>query len=118
MRRKTINKEVKFTTVRSDAVHVIHEYKERAKRRRADERLPDCNKKMNTPPSTTTVIKVDTTCSLCGRTFRSKRGMNIHKRVCIQKRSTEASVDTKNNEMHQQTTASTTTKITTTQSNY
>ncbi|CAF4436865.1 unnamed protein product [Rotaria sp. Silwood2] len=113
--RKTINKEVKSTTARSDAAHVIHEHKERAKKRRADERLLDCNKRKNSPSSTTTVINVDTTCSLCGRTFESKRGMNIHKRVCIQKRSTKASADIKNNEMHQQTTAPTTTKNTTTQ---
>ncbi|CAF5212401.1 unnamed protein product [Rotaria magnacalcarata] len=84
MWRKTINKEVKSTTVRSDAAHVIHEHKERAKKRRTDERLLDYNKKMNTPPSTTTVINVDATCSICGRTFKSKLGTNIHKRVCIQ----------------------------------
>jgi hypothetical protein len=29
--RKAINKEVKSTTVRSDAVHVMHEHQERAK---------------------------------------------------------------------------------------
>ena len=69
---------------------------------------------MDSPPSATTVISVDATCSLCGRTFKSKRGMNIHKRVCIQKRSTNASADTKTNEMHQRMTASTT-KNTTTQ---
>ena len=40
--------------------------------------------------------------------------MNIHKRVCIQKQSTKASTDTKTNEMHQLTTASTTNKNTTT----
>ncbi|CAF1113431.1 unnamed protein product [Rotaria magnacalcarata] len=84
MWRKTINKEIKSTTVRSDAAHVIHEHKERAKKRRTDERLLDYNKKMNTPPSTTTVINVDATCSICGRTFKSKLGTNIHKRVCIQ----------------------------------
>ncbi|CAF1000279.1 unnamed protein product [Rotaria magnacalcarata] len=101
MWRKTINKEVKSTTVRSDAAHVIHVHKESAKKRRADERLLDCNKKMNNPSSTPTIINVDTTCSLCGRTFKSKRSMNIHKRVCIQKRSTTSSADTKANEMHQ-----------------
>ncbi|CAF4709025.1 unnamed protein product [Rotaria sp. Silwood2] len=112
--RKTINKEVKPTTVRSDAVHVIHEHEERAKKRRTDDSLLDCNKKMNSPPSpsTTTVINVDATCSLCGRTFKSKRAMNIHKRVCIQKRSTEASTDTK--EMHQLTATSSTNKNTAT----
>ncbi|CAF2052948.1 unnamed protein product [Rotaria magnacalcarata] len=115
MCRKTINKEVKLTTVRSDAAHVIHVHKERAKKRRADERFLDCNKNMNNPPSTPTIINVDTTCSLCGRTFKSKRGMNIHKRVCIQKRSTTSSADTKTNVMHQRMTASTTTKNTTTQ---
>ncbi|CAF5215609.1 unnamed protein product [Rotaria magnacalcarata] len=41
--------------------------------------------------------------------------MNIHKRVCIQKRSTTSSADTKTNVMHQRMTASTTTKNTTTQ---
>ncbi|CAF2134972.1 unnamed protein product [Rotaria magnacalcarata] len=115
MCRKTINKEVKLTTVRSDAAHVIHVHKERAIKRRADERFLDCNKNMNNPSSTPTIINVDTTCSLCGRTFKSKRGMNIHKRVCIQKRSTTSSADTKTNVMHQRMTASTTTKNTTTQ---
>ncbi|CAF3437630.1 unnamed protein product [Rotaria sp. Silwood2] len=71
---------------------------------------------MNSPPSpsTTTVTNIDATCSLYGRTFKSKRGMNIRKRVCIQKRSTEASTDTKTKEMHQLTTMSSTNKDTTT----
>lgn len=112
--RKTINQEVKSTTIRFDAVQIIREHKERAMKRRIDEGSIHPNKTKNKPLTITT--NDDATCSKCLRTFKNKRGLQIHGRSCLQKQQQQqpAPTDDSRNSIIQKRTKQTTTDQNTT----
>ncbi|CAF4311483.1 unnamed protein product [Rotaria sp. Silwood2] len=84
--RKTINRGVTYGIVHTDVTRIVREHKERAVDRRAREELMH-----HIPKNTTTdhnllaLTTDDTTCTLCGRICKNKKGLKIHRHTCINK---------------------------------
>jgi hypothetical protein len=86
--RKTINRDVRHTTVYTDLVRIVQEHEERAANRRAEEEISRLVKQNTTTPLTNPLASTtdDATCTQCGRICKNKRGLKVHQRTCVNKK--------------------------------
>ncbi|CAF1475500.1 unnamed protein product [Didymodactylos carnosus] len=87
--RQIINKYVQIKPVHSNIQKLVHEYKELANRRRAEELARSSQDNTTstvtsqTPPMSTGVVT--NICPNCGQVCKNQRGVKIHRRTCDKK---------------------------------
>lgn len=85
--RKTINHDVKQKAVQSNVAHVVRQHKERAEKRREEEKasLTRTTTDASVSPPLLTAANNQISCDMCGKLCKGSRGLKIHQHSCRRK---------------------------------